>query len=282
MSLRERLQQVLGQTVSSLSSLSGGCVAEVFAATLHDGQKIVSKSGQPGSSLDLEARMLIYLDINTNLPVPKVLHSEDTLLIMTRLPSGHDLSPDAQYHAADLIAALHDQYASHFGFDYDTMIGGLHQPNPKTPTWVAFFRDHRLLYMANESYRANQITLNLLSRLEKLAENIESHLSEPEKPCLIHGDLWGGNILCHSNKITGLIDPAIYFAHPEIELAFSTLFSTFNSLFFDRYREQRPIEPGFFEERLDIYNLYPLLVHTRLFGGHYVSQVERTLRQYGY
>ncbi len=80
----------------------------------------------------------------------------------------------------------------------------------------------------------------------------------------------------------GFVDPAIYYAHPEIELAFTTLFGTFERPFFDRYHELRPIAPGFFEERRDIYNLYPLLVHVRLFGGSYVSSVERTLRQFGY
>ncbi len=63
----------------------------------------------------------------------------------------------------------------------------------------------------------------------------------------------------------------------EIELAFSTLFGTFGEAFFDRYHEIRPLRPGFFEVRRDLYNLYPLLVHTRLFGGGYAASVERTL-----
>jgi fructosamine-3-kinase len=32
--------------------------------------------------------------------------------------------------------------------------------------------------------------------------------------------------------------------------------------------------------RRDLYNLYPLLVHVRLFGGHYVGQVERILARF--
>ena len=56
----------------------------------------------------------------------------------------------------------------------------------------------------------------------------------------------------------------------------------FGSVFFDHYQQTQPLRPGFFECRRDIYNLYPLLVHVRLFGGNYVSSVERILSQLGY
>jgi len=107
-------------------------------------------------------------------------------------------------------------------------------------------------------------------------------LIEPAKPSLIHGDAWTGNILALNDQIIGFLDPAIYFADAEIELAFTTLFGTFGDSFFGRYEEIRPIEPGFLEARLDIYNLYPLLVHVRLFGGSYVSSVERVLKRFGF
>jgi fructosamine-3-kinase len=81
-------------------------------------------------------------------------------------------------------------------------------------------------------------------------------------------------------RIAGFIDPAIYHADPEIELAFSTVFGTFGEPFFRRYAELRPIRPGFFEVRRDLYNLYPLLVHARLFGGGYRSQVSRIVSRF--
>ena len=99
-------------------------------------------------------------------------------------------------------------------------------------------------------------------------------------PSLIHGDLWTGNVLCHDSRIAGLVDPAIYHADAEIELAFATLFGTFGDAFFARYTEHRPLAPGFFEARRDLYNLYPLLVHTALFGGSYARSVDRTVRRF--
>ena len=93
--------------------------------------------------------------------------------------------------------------------------------------------------------------------------------------------MWAGNVLVNQGRVTGFVDPAIYFGDPEVELAFSTLFGTFGDSFFARYGELRPLKPGFFEERRDLYNLYPLLVHVRLFGGSYVSRVESVLNKFG-
>jgi fructosamine-3-kinase len=82
-------------------------------------------------------------------------------------------------------------------------------------------------------------------------------------------------------RIAGLVDPAIYCGHPEIELAFATLFGTFGAGFFAAYADRLPLEPGFHEERREIYNLYPRLVHVRLFGSGYLAGIDATLRNSG-
>ncbi|MDP6927871.1 MAG: fructosamine kinase family protein, partial [Rhodospirillales bacterium] len=128
---------------------------------------------------------------------------------------------------------------------------------------------------------SGRMPTSMMSRLERLAGRLSEWIDEPCEPSLIHGDMWGGNVLCADGRITGFIDPAIYFADAEIELAFTTLFGTFGDDFFARYNEHRPLKPGFFETRRDLYNLYPLLVHVRLFGGSYVNSVETTLRRFG-
>jgi fructosamine-3-kinase len=121
-----------------------------------------------------------------------------------------------------------------------------------------------------------------MGRLEKFAGRLPDFLPAESRPSLIHGDMWTGNVLCHGGRIAGFVDPAIHYADAEIELAFATMFGTFGDAFFGRYAERRPLRPGFFEERRELYNLYPLLVHARLFGGHYAAQVERTLSRFGF
>jgi fructosamine-3-kinase len=134
--------------------------------------------------------------------------------------------------------------------------------------------------MAGEALRAGRLPVGTMRRIEQVAGRLETWIDEPARPGLIHGDAWGGNILCRSGRVAGFIDPALYYADPEIELAFGTLFGTFGEAFFDRYREFRPIAPGFEETRRPLYLLYPLLVHVRLFGGGYVGSVDRILDRF--
>ena len=279
--MHKRIEAAAGAKAIRLTPLGGGCVGDVYRVSLEDGRTLVAKAGDPGSGLAVEGFMLGYLGENSTLPVPQVVHADDTLLLMSFIDSGGGITESAQVHAAELLAELHGVTADAYGLERATLIGGLHQPNPWTPSWIAFFRDQRLLFMGRQGLDAGRLPGRLMARIETLAGRLERWIEEPRRPSLIHGDMWGGNVLCRGGRIAGFVDPAIYYADPEIELAFSTLFGTFGTAFFERYNDLRPLRPGFFEERRDLYNLYPLLVHVRLFGGSYVDSVERTLDRFG-
>lgn len=281
MNWQERVAAALGSRVLETATLSGGCIGQVYRLRLADGRRVVAKvDGSPNPQLLLEGYMLRYLAEQSHLPVPAVLHEAAGLLLLTDVPGQSHFSAGAEVHAAELLADLHANSAPAYGLAQDTLIGGLHQPNPWSDSWIAFFRDQRLLYMAGEAQRVGRLSDSLFERLTRFATQVERWLWEPERPSLLHGDIWTSNVLAVGDRITGFLDPAIYYGHPEVELAFITLFGTFAQPFFRRYQELRPIAPGFFEERRDIYNLYPLLVHTRLFGGSYAHAVDQTLRQF--
>lgn len=279
----QQIEKALDTAVTDANPLSGGCIGQVYRLWLADGRQIVAKvDARPDSQLAREGYMLDYLAQHSALPVPAVLHQEPGLLVMSFLPGSSHFSHAAQAQAAELLAALHAITAPAYGLEQPTLIGGLHQPNPWTVSWLDFFREQRLLYMGREATRRQRLPGSLLARLETFAGRLDRWLVEPERPSLIHGDVWTTNVLAAGDHITGFVDPAIYYADPEIELAFITLFGSFERPFFTRYQEIHPLTPGFFEERRDIYNLYPLLVHVNLFGGSYVHSVDQTLRRFGY
>ncbi len=280
---KRRIESVLDQGAVSASPLSGGSVGEVYKVGLANGQFVVAKvDNQPAPILELEGSMLSYLAQKSQLPVPEVLFCDSRLLLLEYLPGTSFFNSASQQHAAELLAGLHNITAECYGFGYDTVIGGLHQPNPWKSSWIDFFREQRLLFMGQQALEIGRLPEVLFKRLREFSEKLDSWLNGPTRPSLVHGDAWAGNILALNDKITGFLDPAVYFADPEIELAFTTLFGTFGDSFFKRYGEIRPIEPGFIEARRDIYNLYPLLVHVRLFGGSYVSSVEKILKRFGF
>ena len=278
---RDRVETALGAAVDRAGPLAGGCIAEVLLVDLLDGRSVVVKIGGPRDRLDIEGRSLTALREVGGLPTPQVHLAEPDLLIMALLPSGGGLSAAAQRHAADLIANLHETRGEAFGFEEDTRIGPLHQPNPRTESWVGFFRDRRLLYMGKVALDRGRLGGSDYADIERLAGRLERLIGEPDHPSLLHGDLWTGNVLAADDRISGFIDPAVYYGDPEMDLAFSTLFGTFGDVFFERYREHRSFDlAGFLEVRRDLYNLYPLLVHTALFGGGYGASAMRIVRRF--
>lgn len=280
--LSARVERATGRRVVRNAALGGGCVTAVRRLHLDGGASLVAKLGGAGQpDLRIEAFMLRCLAERSALPVPAVVFAEETLLLLTWIDSDGLLDAHAEADAAGHLAALHDVRGEAFGFDRDTLIGPLPQVNPWSPTWRDFFRDHRLRAMAEAVHAAGRLPAATRARIETLAGRLDRWIDEPEAPSLIHGDMWTGNVLCHGGRIAGFVDPAVYYADAEIELAFSTLFGTFGRTFFAAYGERRPIRPGFFEVRRDLYNLYPLLVHVRLFGGSYLGGIHRTLDRLG-
>lgn len=292
--LIDRIEQAVRSRVTEAQLLSVGFGLMGVRVKLADKREAAVKAVSPPGlleekrpeghcpSLALEGYMLRELRRCTRLPVPDVYHACSDLLIMQWIENeGGPIEPSAERHAAELLAEMHALRFPQFGYERDTLIGPLHQPNPLREKWIPFFRDHRLLHMAALAHKDGRLSAPQMERLNRLAERLDQWLIEPPHPSLIHGDVWSGNVLVKGGRIAGFVDPAIYCAHPEVELAFSTMFNTFGAPFFDAYHALRPIEPEFREIRCQIYNIYPALVHIRLFGAGYWPKIDSALKSVG-
>ncbi|MEQ9608663.1 MAG: fructosamine kinase family protein [Kiloniellaceae bacterium] len=279
MSLTGAVAEICGAQPLQATPLFGGCIAEVYRLDFAERPPLVAKVARQGG-LAIEGFMLDYLAQHTNLPVPATRHVSDTLLLMDFVESSAAGSVKAEEDAAERLAALHGVGAEAFGFERDTVIGALPQPNPWTTGWCAFYRDQRLLVMGRIAREAGRLPAATHRDLERLCARLEDFIDPPPAPGLVHGDVWSGNVLYGEKQIAAFIDPAIYFADPEVEIAYIELLSTFGPAFHRRYRALRPLRPGYAEGRRDIYNLFPLLVHTRIVGGAYAQMVQDILDRY--
>ena len=185
-----------------MQELHGGNVARVHLAEMESGAPLVVKTGGSGGNFAIEALMLRYLAESTDLPVPAVNHANKTLLIMDWIDSGDPINDAAARDAAKHLSALHKITAVKFGFECDTLIGPLVQPNPKTSRWFDFFRDHRMLFMARQALGEGGLLPETMHRFEKLAARLDQWIEEPGAPALLHDDMWGGNVLVRNSRIT--------------------------------------------------------------------------------
>ncbi|MEM7444041.1 MAG: fructosamine kinase family protein [Pseudomonadota bacterium] len=278
--LADRVEVALGKRPVRLTRLVGASTGVVMRADFADGTRLAIKDR--AGNLTLEKRMLSDLHRDSDLPLPAVVYGDESLLVLDFIDHDPGIpGPEAQRHAGRLLAALHARPAPSFGYPYDTTIGQLHQPNPRMQGWVSFFADQRLRYMACQGRTEGTVQSGLADRIEALADRLDQYLDEPSHPSLLHGDVWTGNLLHKGDRIVGLIDPAIYWGHSEIELAYTTLFDTVTDDFFAAYREVRALDNGFFTARRDIYNIYPLLVHVRYWDAAYARPIDATLKRLG-
>jgi len=100
-----------------------------------------------------------------------------------------------------------------------------------------------------------------------------------EPPALLHGDLWSGNFKITTEGEATIFDPAVYYGHREMDIGMTLLFGGFDQRFYEAYHEIYPLEKDW-KQRIPLTQLYPLLVHALLFGGHYVESVRRIMKNY--
>lgn len=161
-----------------------------------------------------------------------------------------------------------------YGFVADNYIGAAIQINTPKKSWVEFFRECRLLPQLRMADR--YLDAGLRRKADRLLAHLDRYLREPEFPSLVHGDLWGGNVLCGSDGRAWLIDPAAYVGDFETDLAMTELFGRFPPAFYRAYQEENPVD-GEYQERKPIYQLYHLLNHLNLFGRSYLGSVAAIL-----
>jgi protein-ribulosamine 3-kinase len=283
--LANALERRWGCRVVRSRRLTGGDINEAFSVELSSGARWFVKTNEraPATLFTAEARGLEWLRSASAIRVPKV-HAvsepgEGVNYLVLELIESARPAPDFDETLGRELAALHRAAPAGFGLDHDNFIGSLPQPNQPTESWAEFYRRRRLEPLLERAVKAGALSYAVRLRFDRLFSRLPELLPPSEPPSRLHGDLWGGNLHVDERGAPCLIDPAVYGGHREVDLAMMKLFGGFSARVFAAYDEAFPLAPGA-SERVELFQIYPLLVHVNLFGGSYAGSVERALSRY--
>jgi fructosamine-3-kinase len=263
--LGQRGAALLRGTLKSASAVGGGSLSQIVRIRLTDGREAIVKTGPAPIE---EAAMLGEIHA-AGVPAPAMLVADAELLVLSVVENDGRLGA-AWADLGQILARLHASHGLGYGWWSDYAFGAVAIINTPTDNWPSFWAEHRLLNSAPHVDR------DIARRLETLAADLPNRLPRQPAPSLLHGDLWGGNILTANGKVSGLIDPACYHGDGLVDVAMLQMFDHPPAEFFEAYGK---IKAG--DERLLIYRLWPALVHLRLFGSGYGSLVRSLLDALG-
>ena len=262
-----RVAQVTATAPELLRRLSGGDLSEVLLVNRSQGSPLVAKGGP---DIAVEATMLRAL-AEAGLPAPAVEAEHGDVLLLEHVANDGAFDEAAWADIGRQLAQLHRHMGTRYGWPADYSLGSVRLDNREQDDWPLFWGTQRL------EATAAMLDRPWRERVEQLTARIGERLPERPSPSLLHGDLWGGNMLVRGGRLAALIDPACYYGHGEVDLAMLTLFDSPPDAFRSAYG---PLEPGW-RERRPIYQLFPALVHLRLFGTGYAGLVGRLLDECG-
>lgn len=284
-SLRNEVQNLLDQSIDDIQQASGGSINQAAKITTAAGDAFFLKwnSSAAADMFPKEQKGLQELQsADSGLIIPEVIGTGTTadgtdFILMEFIGEGSADSQSHQYFG-ERLAALHRVTADQYGLDHDNYIGRLPQSNTRHNSWIDFFVQERLQVQVRMAVDDGKLSSSVTGNFERLYKQLPDILAE-EPASLLHGDLWSGNYFFDDAGQPAIYDPAVYYGNREIELAMTHLFGGFSSAFYGAYRQAFVLQPGF-GSRKDIYNLYPLLVHTNLFGASYARRVQSIVNRF--
>jgi fructosamine-3-kinase len=266
---------------SAATRVGGGDINEAFRVVLADGREAFVKTrpdAAPGEYA-AEAAGLAWLAEPGALRTPAVLEvGEDYLALEWVAPGRLDAAGVQELGSG--LAATHSAGAPSFGAGGASAgFGSLRLPNEPTEDWPTFYAERRLRPLARIAREREALSRTGIEAVERVCERMAELTGPPEPPARLHGDLWSGNVMAGADGRPWLIDPSAYGGHREVDLAMLRLFGAPSERVFDAYEEVAPLAEGW-RERVELYQLLPLLVHALLFGGSYRGAAERTALRY--
>jgi fructosamine-3-kinase len=263
---------------SDIRNLAGGHTHQAFKITGGRRRFFVKiNQHQNIQMFHSEAEGLNHLRVTGLLKIPRVIclgtvgrHSFIVLEYFNLTPGDNQ----TWFAFGQQLAKQHREHTQNmYGWQSDNYIGATIQVNQWHKNWNFFFAEQRIGYLlqllAEKGFK--------LAKIDAVIESVKQLLAGHNPvSSMLHGDLWQGNVGFH-NLNPVVFDPALYYGDRETDLAMSELFSRFPNPFYDGYQAIWPLETQY-QYRKPVYQLYHLLNHALIFGGHYVESAKVLLK----
>jgi fructosamine-3-kinase len=277
MSLSADTLRELRAEPGSAQRVGGGDINEAWRVSVGGGRRdvFVKTRSNPGpGEYATEAAGLEWLREPGELRVPEVIGVGEDFLALEWIDSGR-LDAAGEEELGRGLAGLHRAGSGGFGGPRRLRIGAIDLSNEPAGTWAEFYAERRLRPLIAGA----GLSASGRRAVEAVCDRIGELAGPAEPAARLHGDLWSGNVMAGGDGRPWLIDPAAYGGHREVDLAMLRLFGGPGPRFLAAYAEAWPLGAGA-EERVGLWQLFPLLVHAVLFGGGYAGSVERAARRY--
>ncbi|HTE09347.1 MAG TPA: fructosamine kinase family protein [Chitinophagaceae bacterium] len=272
-----------GINITRYEQVHGGDINECYC--LH-GQGInyflkLNDADRLPAMFEMEAAGLAALRNHSTMIVPELIQhgivNDKQWLLLQWIEKG-SAKKDAMENFGTALANMHKQAQPYFGWHNDNYIGSLLQINTQQHSWTEFYTQCRIMPLVKLLFDKGLFSKPGREDATTFCKKAAGLF--PEEPAaLLHGDLWGGNYMIHTGGDAVIFDPAVYFGHREMDLGMTKLSGGFSQPFYDAYHEAYPLEKGW-QQRIPLTQLYPLLVHAVLFGGHYVINAKEITRRF--
>jgi fructosamine-3-kinase len=203
------------------SLLPGGSTGVVVLVTSGDGRLWAVKlvPGSRPSMLPAEAEGLRALGASGTVGVPLVHYVSGGSLIMEALGATREDSPAFWKRLGEDVAALQASTRSErHGWSHDNWLGGLPQRNTWDSDGHRFFAEHRVQRYLEEPKVRQTLTAADLKAIDRFCRRLPD-LIPATAPVLLHGDLWRDNVLAGPSGRPTLIDPAVWYGWPEVDIS---------------------------------------------------------------
>ncbi|MCW3464258.1 fructosamine kinase family protein [Chitinophaga nivalis] len=269
--------------INEAKSVHGGDINETFRIATNEGYyfvKLNDAKRYPEMFTQEYAGLNMLRSVKAlTLPQPLALGQAGSysFLVMQFMTKGATI-PDFWEDFGISLSRQHRVTQKNFGYPGPNYLGTLKQYNTPYNSWPVFYAFNRLLPLIRMAYDQQLADKQLVQQVERLCRQLPQ-LFPAEPPALLHGDLWSGNFMVGPNGKACVFDPAVYYGHREMDLAMTRLFGGFDNRFYQAYQQAWPLATGW-QQRIGICQLYPLLVHMLLFGGHYYNDIRDVLQAF--